>query len=211
MTFKTKANQIAKSSRNQPQYRHYRKYVLIVLTLSLIIIACTNISKLKLSSVTHSPTDNTVLKIWWDKGFTVDEDEAIQQLVSNWEKQTGNKVKLSFYIGDELPQKARRFIQVGNPPDIMMSSGAERVLNPHLAWEGKLADVTNVIEPVKNLYPEYALQAVNYYNNAAKKRSYYAVPINQSTVHIFYWRDLLEQIGRSEKDIPKDWDGFWEF
>ena len=102
-------------------------------------------------------------------------------------------------------------IHAGNPPDIMMSYGAERALNPHLAWEGKLADVTDVIEPVKNLYPEYALQAVNYYNNAAKKRSYYAVPINQATVHIFYWRNLLKQIDRSESDISKDWDGFWEF
>ncbi|MEH1833811.1 MAG: ABC transporter substrate-binding protein [Nostoc sp.] len=215
MTFKTKASQIAKGSQNQPQHHHYlrlsRRYVFIVFTLSLIIIACTNTSKLKQSSVTHPSTDSTVLKIWWDKGFTVDEDEAIQQLVSNWEKQTGNKVKLSLYIGDELPQKARRAIQAGNPPDIMMSYGAERALNPHLAWEGKLADVTDVIEPVKNLYPKYALQSVNYYNNAAKNRSYYAVPINQSTLHIFYWRDLLEQIGRSESDIPKDWNGFWEF
>ncbi|MEH1986219.1 extracellular solute-binding protein [Nostoc sp.] len=211
MTFKTKASQIVKGSQNWAQYHHYRRYVFIVLTLSLIIIACTNTPKLKQSSITHSPTDNRVLKIWWDKGFTVDEDEAIKQLVSNWEKQTGNQVKLSFYIGDELPQKARRAIHAGNPPDIMMSYGAERALNPHLAWEGKLADVTDVIEPVKNLYPEYALQAVNYYNNAAKKRSYYAVPINQATVHIFYWRDLLEQIGRSESDIPKDWDGFWQF
>ncbi|MCC5651447.1 ABC transporter substrate-binding protein [Nostoc sp. XA013] len=211
MTFKTKASQIAKGSHNQPQYHHYHRYVFIVLTLSLIIIACTNTSKLKQSSVTYSSTDNTILKIWWDKGFTVDEDEAIQQLVSNWEKQTANKVKLSFYIGDELPQKARRAIQAGNPPDIMMSYGAERALNPHLAWEGKLADVTDVIEPVKNLYSEYALQAVNYYNNVAKKRSYYAVPINQSTVHLFYWRDWLKQIGRSESDIPKDWDGFWDF
>ena len=108
MTFKRKASQIAKGSQNWAQYHHYRRYVFIVFTLSLIIIACTNTSQLKQSSVTHSLTDNTVLKIWWDKGFTVDEDEAIQQLVSNWEKQTGNQVKLSFYIGDELPQKARR-------------------------------------------------------------------------------------------------------
>ncbi|MDZ8186758.1 MAG: ABC transporter substrate-binding protein [Nostoc sp. ChiSLP02] len=210
MTLKTKASQIAKASRDR-YLRLSRRYAFVTFTLSLIFIACTNTSKFKQSSVTHSPTDTTVLKIWWDKGFTVDEDEAIQQLVSNWETQTGNKVKLSLYTGEELPQKVRRAIQAGNPPDIMMSYSAERALNPHLAWEGKLADITDVIEPVKNLYPEYALQSVNYYNHAAKKRSYYAVPINQSTVHIFYWRGLLKQIGRTESDIPKDWDGFWEF
>ncbi|MEH2288637.1 hypothetical protein [Nostoc sp.] len=35
--------------------------------------------------------------------------------------------------------------------------------------------------------------------------------MSQATIHIFYWRDLLKQIGRQESDIPKDWDSFWEF
>lgn len=152
-----------------------------------------------------------MLTIWWDKGFTLEEDEALQQVVHDWEHQSGNKVKLFFYTTDELPQKAQRASQAGKPPDILMSHSAERELNPHLAWEGKLADVSDVIEPVQSLYPESALQAANFYNKVAKKRSYYAIPIHQATIHILYWQDLLEQVGRSEKDIPKDWDGFWEF
>ena len=37
------------------------------------------------------------------------------------------------------------------------------------------------------------------------------MPISQLTIHIFYWRDLLEQAGKREADIPQDWHGFWSF
>ena len=141
----------------------------------------------------------------------MEEDEALQQLVSDWEQQTGNKIKLSFYTTNELPQKVQRVLQSGNTPDIMMSNYADRLLSPHLAWEGKLADVSDVIEPVKSLYPHSVLKTVHFYNNADQKWSYYAVPIHQSAIHIFYWRDLIEQVGRTESEIPKEWDAFWEF
>lgn len=183
----------------------------MALILSLIIVACTNTSKSYPPAVTESSPQSTALKLWCDKAFTVEEDEALQQLVSNWEQQSGNKIKLSFYTNDELPQKTQRAIQAGLPPDIMIGYNAETELNPRLAWAGKLADVSDVIESVKSLYPESVLLAVNFYNNVDKKRSYYAVPIHQATMHIFYWRNLLKLVGRSDSDIPKDWGGFWEF
>ncbi|MEH2288638.1 extracellular solute-binding protein [Nostoc sp.] len=64
--------------------------------------------------------------MWWDKGFTQEEDEALKQLVSEWEKQTGNKIKLSLYSTDELTRKIKREIQAGNLPDIVTSYTADR-------------------------------------------------------------------------------------
>lgn len=187
------------------------RYTLMALILALIIFACTHTSNSELSSVTKSPNDIRVLKIWWDKGFILEEDEALQKLVSRWEQQTGNRVKLSFYTTDELPQKTQRAIQAGNSPDILTSHSAERVLIPRLSWEGKLVDVSDIINPVKSLYSETVLEGVYLYNNIAKKRSYYAIPVSQGTTLIFYWRDLLKLAGRSDKDIPKNWDAFWQF
>lgn len=187
------------------------RYVLVALILSLIILGCTNILKSNQSSVTESPINSRILKIWSDKGYTLEEDEALRQIISNWEQQSGNKIKLSFYTNDELPQKTQRALQAGNPPDIVISSSAERELYPRLAWKGQLADISDVIEPVKSLYSEGVLEAVRLYNNVDKKRSYYAIPIDQLTIHVFYWRDLLGQVGRTQSDIPKEWDAFWEF
>ncbi len=202
-TFGSKPKQT--SDRCRLKYR----YVFIATLVSLIVVACTQ-NQTSLFSVNNSPTESKVLKIWWDKGFTLEEDEALQQLVSNWEKQSSNKVKLSFYSTDELSQKVERELRTGDLPDLIALFKSEKSLAARLAWEGKLADVSDVIEPVKVLYPEAVLQTVNFYNKVEQKRSYYALPIHQATIHVYYWRDLLEKVGRSD-DIPKDWDGFWNF
>ena len=187
------------------------QYLLLALICSLLIVACDRISTSDINLANAALTDNKVLKIWWDKGFTLEEDEALQQIVSNWEKQSGKQVKLSFYSTDELSQKTERELKVGNLPDLIAMFKSEKSLTARLAWEGKLADVSDVIAPIKNLYSENALKTVSFYNQSEQKRSYYALPIHQATIHAYYWRDLLEKVGHRNKDIPKDWDGFWKF
>jgi multiple sugar transport system substrate-binding protein len=187
------------------------RYLSIVLALIFLIVACTNASKSDRVLVADSSTKNNVLSIWWEKGFNIQEDEALQTLLANWEKKTGNKIDLFFSGTDELLPKAQRAIQAGDLPDLILSFKAERSVSGRLAWDGKLADVSDIIEPVKKLYPETILKTVYLYNNVEKKRSYYGVPVNQSTTHVYYWKDLLTQVGRSEKDIPRDWNGFWQF
>src|SRR3712207_6727281 len=141
MVLRKKASQIAHDCKKQPQYNRRLRlscyYTFIVLLVSLIVVACSQDPKTALPPVNDSPSNSTVLSIWWDKGYILEEDEALQQVVSQWEKQTGNTVKLSFYTSDELSQKAQRAIQAGNPPDVLMNDNADRVLNPRLAWEGK--------------------------------------------------------------------------
>ncbi len=161
--------------------------------------------------VTDSSLNKNTLNIWWDKGFNPEEDEALRQLVHNWEKKTGKKINLFFYTTDSLGEKIRRSLKAGNPPDIVMSFKAERSPNSRLAWDNKLVDVSDIINPVKKLYPKAVLQTVNFYNKVENKRSYYAVPIYQGTMHIYYWRDLLAEVNRSEQDIPQEWDAFWDF
>ncbi|MDF5709596.1 MAG: ABC transporter substrate-binding protein [Nostoc sp. S4] len=191
--------------------RTNRRYALMALILCLIIVACTNSYQSSPSPVNKLSGESTDLRIWWDKGFTQEEDEALKQLVSQWKTQTGNKIKLSLYSTDELPRRIQRAIVAGNLPDIVTSYTADREIIPRLSWEGKLADVSDVIEPLKSFYPEKILKTVQFYNNVTQKRSYYALPMSQATLHIFYWRDLLKQIGHQESDIPKNWDAFWEF
>ncbi|MDJ0594055.1 MAG: ABC transporter substrate-binding protein [Pleurocapsa sp. MO_226.B13] len=193
--------------------KQLRCYFALAIVTMMLVIACNPETQLQTIQVEkpRSPTRSNVLEIWWDKGFTLEEDEALEQIVSNWQKESGNKLKLSFYSNDELPEKAQRAIQAGTAPDLVMGSSAERELNPRLAWEGKLVDVSDIIAPVKDSYSKSALEAVNFYNNVEKKRSYYGIPISQLTIHVFYWRDLLEQVGKNETNIPRDWNNFWQF
>ncbi|HHP7231813.1 MAG TPA: extracellular solute-binding protein [Xenococcaceae cyanobacterium] len=198
------------------------KYFVIFWAVSFLTIACgdiftseqlTSTSDLQANLSVNSPTesDTKVLNLWWDKGFNPEEDEALQKLVEDWEKQTGNEVQIHFYTLDARSQKPQRYLQGGISPDIFMSFKAESTLNPSLAKAGKLADVADLIEPVKDLYDQDALKTAYYYNAKEQKWSYYAVPIHQATIHIYYWKDLLAKVGRTEQDIPQDWDRFWQF
>ena len=198
------------------------KYFFLSFFVFLTIIACNNLfsservmltseSESNLTDKTGTDADRQVLKLWWDKGYNPEEDEALIKLVQNWEQKTGNKVKIHFYSLEARSQKPERYLQGGVYPDIFMSFKAESTLNPSLAWKGKLADVTDIVEPVKNIYDPKALQTALYYNNLDKKQSYYAVPIHRAALHIYYWKDLVEKTGRTEADIPRDWHGFWQF
>lgn len=182
----------------------------IIFLVSLVLATCTNQTP-ELNSQKAPPPAATPLTIWWTKGFYPEEDEAIQQIVGQWEKKSGSRTELVLLSDDENWQKTIDALAAGNPPDIVYNRRVEFAMSPRLAWEGKLADVSDVIEPVKSLYSETALTSVNLYNNAEKKRSYYAVPIQQQTVHIHYWQDLLAEINLKESDIPSEWDNFWQF
>ncbi|MEO0837099.1 MAG: ABC transporter substrate-binding protein [Cyanobacteria bacterium J06642_3] len=188
-----------------------KQLTVCVVTLSLVI-ACHSDTQLQTEDIGtgRSPFETNILRVWWDKGYYLEEDEALKTLVNNWIEQTNHQVRLSFYTNDELAQKTQRAIQAGDPPDILMNDAGDRTIAT-LAWQGKLADVSPVIEPVKNIIDDTMLSSVYLYNQVEQKRSYYAVPIHVSSPHIFYWRNLLQQIGKSDGDIPQDWDGFWQF
>ena len=51
------------------------------------------------------------------------------------------------------------------------------------------------------------------WNNVAKKRAYYGVPIEAQIMHIHYWRDLLKEAGMPDAPdkIPLKWDEYWDF
>jgi multiple sugar transport system substrate-binding protein len=188
------------------------QFIFITLIILCLILGCSSNDKFdKVSFNKSSSNINTTLNIWWEKGFNLEEDEALIKIVKNWEKQTGNQVKLSFYTTTDLLEKAQRGIHTGNTPDVMMSYSADRTFYPIWAWEGKLVDVKDVIEPIESFYSSQALQGVTFANRLTGKSSYYGVPIGQATIHIFYWQMLLKQLGFSSEDIPQDWNSFWEF
>jgi multiple sugar transport system substrate-binding protein len=190
----------------------YLKYIAIALILISFIVACTHTSRPEKSLVSKEPVrENNILRVWWEQGYSSQEDEALQKIINEWEKKTGHKIDLFLSGTDELLQKSLRASKAGNLPDVILSFKAERSISTRFAWDGKLADVSDVIEPVKNLYSKDILKSAYLYNDVEKKRSYYGVPIHIATNHIYYRKDILKQIGLSDKNIPNDWNSFWQF
>jgi multiple sugar transport system substrate-binding protein len=191
-----------------------RFFILSTLTVTISNCANTLNNQTPTTTANHKPE---TLSIWWTKGYYPEEDEAIQKIVANWEKQAKAKglpihqADLQILSDDENMKLTQERVEANQPPDIVFNRRVEFVISPAYAWQGKLADVSSVIEPIKNNYSAAAIASVNLYNNTKKTRAFYAVPIQQQTLHIHYWRDLLEEAGFRESDIPQDWDGFWQF
>lgn len=177
--------------------------------LSLVLATCSQ-------STPDSPSppatnDYTPVTIWWTNGYYPEEDEAIQKIVRQWENESGFKAELNFSSEEVNLQRTQAAIETDNPPDIVYNQKAEFALNPRVAWEGKGAEVSEVLEAFKNRYSSSAIRSTFLYNSLTKKPGYYAVPIHQQTLHIHYWRDLLNQAGFEDDDIPKEWNEFWSF
>jgi len=149
--------------------------------------------------------------VWWEKGFYKAEDDALFAMIKKFEERTKIKVDLSFYGTQEMIPKSVAALEANNPPDVAFGNVFDFQATGKWAYEGKLEDITSVIDPIRNRFEPRALSTTFLYNNAEQKRAYYAFPVRQQTMHIQYWKDMLAEAGFKESDIPKDWKGYWEF
>lgn len=158
--------------------------------------------------------DDADLLIWWEQGFLPEENEQLNQLVRQWEQQTGQRVDLKLLSPVLIEQQLKKFIEdpdIDRVPDIVYSVGVDTSIAPKLAWRDQLLDLTEVIQPIRERYTPTGLAQVFYHNQRKSERSYYAVPLWQADDYMHCWGNLLEEIGFTPRDLPRQWDRFWDF
>ena len=152
------------------------------------------------------------LTVWWAKGFYKGEDDAFLAAVKKFEaKYPKIKVELSLYAPQEGIPKSVAALDAGNPPDVAYSDVFDFQVTAKWASEGKLEDVSSIIDPIRDRFEPRALSTTFLYDATSQKRAYYAYPIKQQTMHIQYWKDMLAEAGFKPSDIPTDWKGYWDF
>lgn len=151
----------------------------------------------------------TTAEVWWTQGFAQEEDVAYHKLIADYEKASGNKIQYSIIPFAPLRQKMISAITSGVVPDVM--EYADFSFLPLNAWDDKLVDVSDIVEPHKAEYIETALLSTYSYNNVTKKRAYYAVPMKCAGIPFHIWRSLIEKAGYKVEDIPNTWDAFLDF
>ena len=149
--------------------------------------------------------------VWWPQGFVPEEDASFRAMVAEYQKASGNTIDYSLVPFAPLMQKIVSALTSGEVPDVLSHNIADAAVVPQNAWNDKLVDLTDVVETQKSHYHPTALLASNYYNNAAKQRSYYYVPYRVSVTPIHAWNSLVEKAGYKLSDAPKTWDAFWDF
>ena len=151
------------------------------------------------------------LVVYWTKGFYSAEDKALDDMVDKFQKKTGVKVELSRYAPQESVPKAVAALDSGHPPDVAYGDVFDFQVAGKWAFEGRLEDLSDILLRMKDKFMPITLETTYLYNDKAKKRAYYAFPTKRQTMHINYWKDMLEQAGYKEADLPKAWKAYWDF
>jgi multiple sugar transport system substrate-binding protein len=151
----------------------------------------------------------TTATVWWVQGFAHEEDTAFQQMVTDYQKASGNTIDYTILPFAAMREKEVAAVTSGLVPDVIdLGDYFFGVLS---AWKDQLVDLTDVIETQKSLFMPTALQTGFAYNSVTKKRGYYMIP-NRMTVNPFHvWKSLLDKADYKRSDIPKTWDAFFDF
>jgi multiple sugar transport system substrate-binding protein len=151
------------------------------------------------------------LTVWWVKGFYKSEDDALFAAIKKYEDKTGVKVDLSQYAIQDMIPKTVAALDSGVVPDVAYADTFDFQVTSKWAFEGRLADISDIINPMKGNFAPNTVETTFLYNDKAKNKAYYAFPLKQQTMHIEYWSDMLNTAGFKESDIPKDWKSYWSF
>ncbi|MEM9543925.1 MAG: extracellular solute-binding protein [Cyanobacteria bacterium P01_E01_bin.42] len=149
------------------------------------------------------------LVIWWEQGYSSEANATIVRLVEAWEELSGIETNLQLKP-PPIDKQLKTAIAQGNPPDIAFNSTISLII-PQLAGMGKLADVSDVIEPIRDSFNPNALAGATFLNRTIGHRGFYGIPTGMVTYNMHYWKPYLDRLGLAREDIPQDWQGFWQF
>ncbi|MDO8975609.1 ABC transporter substrate-binding protein [Reyranella sp.] len=149
------------------------------------------------------------LAVWWVKGFYKAEDEALFAAITKFEARTGVKVDVSQYAAEDMIPKTVAALDTGSPPDIAYSYDVR--IAAKWAFDGKLEDISDVIEPMKDRFLPATIETAYLYDGKASKKAFYGFVLKQQALHVAYWKDMLATAGYKENDIPGTWKDYWSF
>jgi multiple sugar transport system substrate-binding protein len=147
--------------------------------------------------------------VWWTQGFAQQEDVGFRQIVTDYEKASGNTIDYSIIPYAPARQKIVSALTSGDVPDLWQSNPAEALAQQ--AWNDQLVDVTDVVETQRSNYTDAALQFAYTYNGVEKRRAFYGAPYAVAGLVNHIWRPLVEKAGFRIEDAPKTWDAYYDF
>jgi len=153
------------------------------------------------------------LTVWWDRSYYKEEDEAVLRIAEDFQKTRNVDVDVSFTIQEDSRDKIITALNARRGPDVAYSFYNDWEIMPRYAWDGQLVDTTDLINELRPRYFEKFLPVAYCWDNKAKKRAYYGVPIQVQTIQIHYWRDLVKEAGLPDDPdkIPMKWNEYWAF
>ena len=121
------------------------------------------------------------LTVWWGKGFYKAEDDALYAAIKKFEAKTGVKVELSQYPVQDMIPKTVAALDAGTPPDVAYADVYDFQVTGKWAFDGKLADISDIMGPMKDKFLKGAAETTYLYSDKTKKKAFYAFPLKQQS------------------------------
>src|SRR3954470_20636284 len=118
-----------------------------------------------------------VLSVSWVKGFYKSEDDALLEAIKKFEQKTGVKIELSQYPVQDMIPKTVSALDAGTPPDVAYADVYDFQVTGKWAYDGKLEDLSSVINPIKAQFATNTVETTFLYNDKTKQKAYYAFPL----------------------------------
>ncbi|WP_187355469.1 extracellular solute-binding protein [Paenibacillus tengchongensis] len=157
------------------------------------------------SGIGNTYKDEKVLEVWISRGR--DWAEIIKQMIDeDFTPETGIKVNVNVIPTVAADQKQILLLAstAGLAPDVAL--GVEGEVPIDFAVRNSLVNL--------NTFPDYGEVAGRFREGALIPYKYndgdYALPENQNFSMLFYRKDIMEQLGISEDDIPDTWQEVME-
>jgi multiple sugar transport system substrate-binding protein len=150
------------------------------------------------------------LVVWWEKGFSAQEDEAVAEIVAAFEQRSGTQVEVVFHEEIELPAKIVAALEIEQPPDFAFGLELPYYV-AQWALDDRLVDLSGAIGTFSDMFEPDALERGMWRNAKTGQKALYGLPIGRSTDHLHVWKSLLERAGFTLGDIPREWEAFWSF
>jgi len=158
------------------------------------------------------------LIVWWNKGYYKEEDEAMQKLAAQFARDNNVEVDITFTIHDDLGPKIISILSLSGVvarrvPDVAFCFYTDWQISPKFAWEGKLTDVSDIVNEMTPRYIESHIKTGWLFNKAENKWSYYGIPIEAQALGTHYWKDLVQEasLNPDPTKIPMTWKEHWAF
>jgi multiple sugar transport system substrate-binding protein len=119
------------------------------------------------------------LVVWWEKGFTVEEDEAVAEIIAAFEQESGKQVQLILSPQEELPGKIQTSLKAGTRPDFAFGLDASSYIS-QWAFDDRLVDLSDAIGSFTNMFDAEGLNSVTLVNGRSGQKSLYALPMGQA-------------------------------
>ncbi|MCA0991268.1 sugar ABC transporter substrate-binding protein [Pseudalkalibacillus hwajinpoensis] len=160
----------------------------IILVLVLVLItACSSSENSSSKSSAGGDTKDASLDFWVYEPESIEGKNKLKDLAKKYEEETGTEIKLTFIPKDDFNTKLNGTIAVGNNPDI---SYLDQPLVPQFAKDGVLLNVDQYVEGENGINRDDYFDGA--FNSVIVDEKLYGLPLNQSTVVLFYNKDLVE-------------------